>query len=383
MLRRAQASSSSAAAGRSTIPRLAGLRCTSWPSARGNSPASIGGADDRRPIVRVQATSGGGGVGDEDNSNKPQPSLMDGLLDGMMAGRKLRRWYGQSDEPMLPQQRQQQQQDETAIADAANAAAADLPLAADDSDDDQTPRTAVLVTGADTPTGELVVLQLLLAGSPSIRAVVSDVAAARAAYGEHVEAVERPSGAAGPAGAAAAQRLLRGVAAVAVAGPLPGSLLDACASTRGGVRRLVVPSTVGAAKAGGGGLAAALFGGGGGGAAAAADDAALADAARERAARDAVNGGAVPSVAVVRAAGGVRDAPGAGLQGLSVSLGGAGGGGDGAAGPISREDLALVVARLCVEAAVEDEKSGDEQGVLEVVVRPAAAAARAREAAAV
>jgi hypothetical protein len=359
------------------IPRLAELRCTS------SLPrvARIGGDPQKSQRIRtrrLQATGGGDGNNNNNNNKRSQqPSLMDGLLDGMMAGRKLRRWYGQSDEPMLPSQRQQQAETDPIVAAAADPTINDAALAADSATPTPTnpnalPRTAVLVTGADTPTGELVVLQLLLAGTQApIRAVVSDVAAARAAYGEHVEAVERPAAASGPAATAAAQRLLNGVAAVAVAGALPSSLLEACS----GVRRLVVPSTVGAAKAGGGGLAAALFSGGGG-AGGAQDDATLADAERERAARAAA---AATSVAVVRAAGGVRDAPGAGLAGLSVSAGGGGGRDDdvaaaAASGPVSREDLALVVARLCVEAAEAEEGAfSDAVGVLDVVVRPSSA----------
>jgi hypothetical protein len=332
---------------------LAGLRCVDG---------------KRKTTTTTKATEGG-----DNNTTKQSPSVLDGLLDGMMAGRKLRRWYGQSDEPMLPTNRPAEVAEENpAIAEPDAAAAAD---------DDTTPRTAVLVTGADSPTGELVVLQLLLAGASSggIRAVVSDVAAAKTAYAEYVEPVQAPSGGAGPAAALAARRLLKGVAAVVCAGPLPNSLLEACAATnaggkQSGVKRLVVLSTVGAARQKTG-LAAALFGGGGGGGSNGngSDDAAMADSGREATARAAA-GVAAPSVVVVRAAGGVRDAPGAGLGGLSVAVGGGGGAGadsaaSAVASPISREDLALVAARLGVEAASEEGNALVETGVLEVVVR--------------
>lgn len=156
-------------------------------------------------------------------------------------------------------------------------------------------------------------LQLILARA-KIKALVKDAAAAAAGFGPYLQAVQGSEG-----DARTLARALRGVRAVVCCGRL-GALLPAAKAA--GVQHLVLLSTVGAPRRG-----LALFGGG--------EQAALADAEREQ---QALRCG-VPCT-VVRV-GGLADVPG-GVAGIAVA---AGSGSSGAAGEISREDAACVLAR--------------------------------------
>ncbi|KAF8070859.1 hypothetical protein HT031_000940 [Scenedesmus sp. PABB004] len=231
------------------------------------------------------------------------------LLDVVTAGPKMRKWYGQQSslprdggEPPEQQQQPQEQQEPP---------------------EDGGARDIVLVTDADSPTGELVVLQLILLGA-RIRILVRDTAAAKQGYGPYVEAVSVDLGS--PQGAA---RALRGVRAVVALGRL-GALLPAAEAA--GVERVVLLSTAGMPQPGG---LAALFQD--------AADAGLKDPAREAACLRS----AIPHVVVK--AGPIRDVPG-GASSIAVApappagAGGApGGAAGGGGGGITREDLASAV----------------------------------------
>uniref|UniRef100_A0A383V5A3 NAD(P)-binding domain-containing protein n=1 Tax=Tetradesmus obliquus TaxID=3088 RepID=A0A383V5A3_TETOB len=195
------------------------------------------------------------------------------LLDVVQGGPKLRKWYGQESglprdggEPEPPQQqepRQQQQQQEL---------------------EEDGEKDTVLVTDADTPTGELVVLQLILLRA-KVRILVKDTAAAKTGYGPYVEPVSVDMGSAG-----GLARALRNVRSVIVLGKL-GALPQAAA--KAGVERLVLLSTAGMPQPGG---LAGLF--------LSSADAALKDPQREAA----VTGSGIPSVVVK--AGVIQDTPG-------------------------------------------------------------------------
>jgi hypothetical protein len=62
-----------------------------------------------------------------------------------VAGPKLRKWYGETDKMLLPQDGGDEQGEE------------------ENDDDEDTERSEIVVTDADTPLGQLVVLQLVLA----------------------------------------------------------------------------------------------------------------------------------------------------------------------------------------------------------------------------
>jgi len=172
------------------------------------------------------------------------------------------------------------------------------------------------VTDADSPIGEQIVLQLILARAV-IRAVVKDTTAARTAYGPYVTPVSLDTG-----NADQLRRVLKGCGSVVCAGR-PGAWLEAAAAE--GVAHVVLLSAVGQAQ---GGFMASLLG----------DDLApLRDPAREAAV---VQCGRRYSI--VRVAGAV-DSPG-GQSALSLLPGTASLQG-GPQQPVSREDLAAVVVQ--------------------------------------
>eukprot|EP01025_Chloroclados_australasicus_P013273 TRINITY_DN16276_c1_g3_i1.p3 TRINITY_DN16276_c1_g3~~TRINITY_DN16276_c1_g3_i1.p3 ORF type:complete len:154 (+),score=16.59 TRINITY_DN16276_c1_g3_i1:139-600(+) len=122
--------------------------------------------------------------------------LGDDLLDYIQAGPKLRKWYGETDKMLLPKDGK--------------------PSPTGDDDDYEGPRDAVLVTDANSPMGELIVLQLVLA-RVKIKVLVKDVAKAKQEFGPYVDpvagdvnsgaALKKAGGArAHGGGAAAAQR---------------------------------------------------------------------------------------------------------------------------------------------------------------------------------
>eukprot|EP00775_Hariotina_reticulata_P005562 gene5562-5799_t len=147
------------------------------------------------------------------------------LLDVVMAGPKMRKWYGQASSNLPkdggepPEQEPEQQ----------------LP-------EDDIDRDYVLVTDADSPTGELVVLQLILLRA-KIRVLVKDVAAAKAGYGPYVEPISVDLNS-----AAGLSKALKNVWSVIVLGKL-GAVLPAAEAA--GVKRVVLLSTAGMPQPGG------------------------------------------------------------------------------------------------------------------------------------
>ena len=178
------------------------------------------------------------------------------------------------------------------------------------------PRTAVLVTDADTPLGDAVVMQLILL-KRTVVVMVSDEEAAAARYGPYVRTVN-----------ADAPDLMHGVQAVIC----PGHLGDLASVARAqGAEHFILVSATGASRANSG-LLDGLFGG---------DDAKRKNPAREAAARNA----ALP-LTIVRP-GKVRNMPG-GVEGLIF------GQGDTLDGEVSLEDI----AEVCVRALASPPAAG-------------------------
>eukprot|EP00879_Flechtneria_rotunda_P020623 GHRR01021702.1.p1 GENE.GHRR01021702.1~~GHRR01021702.1.p1 ORF type:complete len:314 (+),score=130.01 GHRR01021702.1:841-1782(+) len=244
------------------------------------------------------------------------------------AGPKMRKWYGQQsslpqDGGVEPDPEQQQPQE---------------PDVEHDSEGN-----VVLVTDADTPTGELVVLQLILLRA-NIRIVVKDTVAAKTGYGPYVEPVSVDINS--PGGLA---RALKGVCCVVVLGKL-GGLLPAV--KKAGVERLVLLSTAGMPQHGG--LAALLHN---------AADAALKEPQREAA----VASSSIPHVIIKT--GIIQDVPG-GNSSISISpssLASSSSRGTSGQCSIPREDLAsAVVASVVHLPGLQRQQSGSSGLVFEV-----------------
>jgi len=131
-----------AAAGRAAAGRAAAA------AAAGPAPRAAATAGRRRAVA---ARSSGG-------NNKP--SLGDDLLDFVTAGPKLRKWYGAGER--MPRDGDGGEGEEEP--------GPPEPEAAGGGD-------GVLVTDADSATGELVLLQLILARVPDVRALFRDITA--------------------------------------------------------------------------------------------------------------------------------------------------------------------------------------------------------------
>lgn len=225
-------------------------------------------------------------------------SFIDGVIDMLEGGRKLRRWYGS----------------DSSVGDGTRVD--DDPVDGDDletSEEDErdveldTPKTAVLVTNAVGGVGEAVVMRLVLAKATVVASVDEDrIALAETRFGPYVNVASNEW---------SAGARLNGVRAVVVAGALEDDLLDAC--VRRGVKHLVLVSS---AKSASGGLFA--------------DADARVRGDRGREARAAASGLAVTVVrpcAVRREPGGARE----------IVLGQ----GDDMSGDVSVEDLAETCAR--------------------------------------
>eukprot|EP00878_Enallax_costatus_P012929 GHUV01013502.1.p1 GENE.GHUV01013502.1~~GHUV01013502.1.p1 ORF type:complete len:266 (+),score=88.18 GHUV01013502.1:1977-2774(+) len=246
----------------------------------------------------------------------------------MSAGPKMRKWYGQKsnmprdgEEPEPPiEQEPEPQQEESAE------------------------RDYVLVTDADTPTGELVVLQLILLRA-NIRTLVKDTAAATTGYGPYVEPISVDTNSAGELA-----RALRNVRCVVVLGKL-GSILPA--AQKAGIQRVVLLSTAGMPQPGG---FAALFQN--------PADAALKEAPREAAVRSS----SIPHVVVK--AGCIQDVPG-GSSSINIApLNSSSGRSQQCS--ISREDLAsAIVASAVHELPALQRKQGSSAAGLVFEVRDA------------
>eukprot|EP00850_Spirogloea_muscicola_P018194 SM000164S02256 [mRNA] locus=s164:161088:164099:+ [translate_table: standard] len=203
-------------------------------------------------------------------------SFGDRLLDYIEGGPKLRKWYGAPDRLL----RDGGEQNEGNNADEEE----DLDLSEGGDD-----RTAVLVCDADSETGQLVVLALILQRE-RIRALVKSAKAAESAFGPYVEAVE-------------------------------GTVDDPASVDKGlrGTRAVICPAKVGVSRKAGRGLFAGL------------------SLRQHEADEEAVLKADLP-VTIIRA-GRLQDEPG-GQRGLRL------GQGDELRGSISREDA----ANLCVKA---------------------------------
>ncbi|GLC67063.1 hypothetical protein PLESTF_000511000 [Pleodorina starrii] len=176
----------------------------------------------------------------------------DELLDFVTAGPKLRKWYGAGERPTDGGEEQEPEEPDTAS-------------------------DVVFVSEADSPIGEQVVLQLILARQ-QLRLLVRDVAAAKTAYGPYATPV--------PADAATANaaRMLRGVKCLVLLGRPPRGLLEAAAAR--GVRHVVLLSAAPSAASSSGGFSLGGFSlGGGGGGAASRELREMADGAAEAAVR--------------------------------------------------------------------------------------------------
>ena len=159
-------------------------------------------------------------------------SFIDGVIDMLEGGRKLRRWYG-SDSSVGDGTRV----DDDPVDD-------DLDGTSEEDERDvelDTPKTAVLVTDAVGGVGEAVVMRLVLAKATVVASVDGDrIALAETRFGPYVNVASNEW---------SAGARLNGVRAVVCAGALEDDLLDAC--VRRGVKHLVLVSS---AKSASGGL---------------------------------------------------------------------------------------------------------------------------------
>lgn len=155
---------------------------------------------------------------------KQKGNLTDDLLDYVTAGPKMRKWYGQADREELETRRRgedpDQQQEEEEEGDGA----------------------AILVTDADTPIGEQVVLQLILAGA-EIRILVKDTVAAKTSYGPYVTPLSLDT-----SNAALLKRVLKGCGSVVCLGR-PGALPQA--AKEAGIAHVLLLSAAGNQAQGG------------------------------------------------------------------------------------------------------------------------------------
>ncbi|KAL0037538.1 hypothetical protein WJX77_001459 [Trebouxia sp. C0004] len=144
---------------------------------------------------------------------------MDQLTDYINGGPKLRKWYGEGELPV----------------DGGSSIVSNMPEPEDIAPED-VERDAVLVTEADSPTGEQIVLQLILARLP-IKIITQDAEEAKRGYGPYVTAF------AGDVGdEQVVKQALRGVRAVICPGKL-GALLTVAATQ--GVAHIVLLSSSG------------------------------------------------------------------------------------------------------------------------------------------
>lgn len=277
----------------------------------------------RAPALTITRARGG----DDEEDNNKNVDLADRLLDYVQAGPKLRKWYGQDSLPR----------------DGLNAVpgAEDLPSESDGTSGAQEeagPRDFILVTDAEGPTGEAVLLQLILLRA-NVKALVKDIGGARTAYGPYVTPVVQ--------GSAYSPKALRNVSTVVVAGKSDEKFLQAC--RKAGVPSIIVPVSERSA----GGFLAAFSGVG-------EDDDVVSDRARADAAKSA--GFAQCTIVTV---GQLRDVPG-GRHNLSLQAGGARAPPSKGAETISREDVATVLARLAARGSGAE--AGPE-GVKEIELR--------------
>lgn len=260
--------------------------------------------------------------------------MLDQLSTG---GPKLRRWYGAADLPSDGKRPPSEQPPPE-----------QQPPKGEEEEQAPLPLESVLVLDADSPMGELIVLQLILARCnihtvhtvhtthyahyihrASVRILVKSAAEATTAFGPYVEPIEGLS-----SDPAALRKALNGAKNVVVPGKLGALVPELQAQPRG----VVLVSSVGAPSAG----MAALFD---------SNASVLRDARREA---DVL--ATTDACTIVRAAR-IRDAPG-GAAAIDIQVGEAA-----LQGEVCREDLARVVAA----AALQDSMRA---GVLRVANTP-------------
>mmetsp|Transcript_6708 Transcript_6708/g.17950 ORF Transcript_6708/g.17950 Transcript_6708/m.17950 type:complete len:349 (-) Transcript_6708:1160-2206(-) len=238
--------------------------------------------------------------------------IQDDLLDFVLAGPKMRKWYGQ-EERQLPR----------------DGGGEDKPSDSEQDEfeeDDDGDGNAILVTDADTPSGEQVLLQLILARA-AIRVLVKDPVATQAAYGPYVYPIRSDT-----SDARVMRIALKGAGSAVCLGKL-GELPKAAKAA--GISHIVLLSSTGTTQESG---LLSMFSGDGG-------LSALRDPAREEAV---INSGVRYTIVRV---GGVVDAPGGqnGLALLPVDVGQGGpqasssAGGSAQQQRVSREDVAAVI----------------------------------------
>ena len=176
--------------------------------------------------------------------------LFDEMLDVMEGGPKLRRWYGQDSSVGAPGV-DRVEVDAPAEAEEQTAAEIEDELRKWDAQ----PRRATLVTDANTPLGEAVIMQLIVAKQPvTALGVTTEQATMR--YGPYVTAA--PDVAVDDA-AGLATTIRKGVRAIICTGGA-GAIPQAAVSD-GKVKHVVLVSAAGASAGGGGGIFDAVFGG--------------------------------------------------------------------------------------------------------------------------
>lgn len=220
---------------------------------------------------------------------------MDQLTDYINGGPKLRKWYGEGELPL----------------DGGNSIVKNMPEPQDIAHED-IERDAILVTDADSPTGEQVVLQLILARLP-VKIITQDAEEAKRGYGPYVTAFAGDVG-----NEEVVSRALQGARAVICPGKL-GALLRVAAEQQ--VEHIVLLSSAGITQSQGISLGV-LFG---------TEQALLKDPKREQA----VQQSGIPFT-IVRA-GKIKNQPGSNMQ-LVLSQD------EQTMGEISREDVARVLA---------------------------------------
>eukprot|EP00892_Ulva_mutabilis_P000978 jgi/Ulvmu1/10881/UM007_0057.1 len=121
--------------------------------------------------------------------------LGDDLLDFIQAGPKLRKWYGETDKMLLPKD----------------------GMPGDDGSDDEDANGAgdgVVVAGADTELGQLIILQLVLARA-NVRVLVRDPVRTKQEFGPYVTPIQGDS-----SSGAALKKAMKGSRALIIAGPV-------------------------------------------------------------------------------------------------------------------------------------------------------------------
>jgi len=227
------------------------------------------------------------------------------MLDMLQGGPKLRRWYGEQD--MLGVGGPREEEDGYGID-------KEELLPEDDS-----PKDTILVLDGDSPMGEQLILQLIVARE-KVRALVGDPVMAKQAFGPYVEFVRGSASSLESDDAAAA---LKGVRTLVVTGKLGSG--GASAARRAGAEHVVLLSSVGLES---GGLSLGFLTG--------SEDAVLKDARRE-----ALVAAAGLPYTVVRV-GAVQDVPGGDSTIRLIP--------DGTPqGKISREDVAEVLSQAAAK----------------------------------